>query len=261
MSNITCGVRLLRGSVSNVCVSITRNPDKLLGRLRTVSQPSPFPSHPLSPTTVPAPLRTASQAPLRSLSTARPTMMTPTKPHELSQCARESDSDLGPQSGGWDEEEEPICVGSMSTEGPEKRIARVGAPYRAFLWLNSPLTASRVGVGVDRRDDSTSSSLSRGSDIPGWRLVGRIARCTRVGDATRPRKSRICGRYICCSNSRYAQGEMCVYPQIKFEARKHRQRHAPEGSGAPVGTEYHWLIGEGTDGRHSLLFDLCLANL
>ncbi|KAN0084112.1 hypothetical protein V8E55_007616 [Tylopilus felleus] len=32
--------------------------------------------------------------------------------------------------------------------------------------------------------------------------------------------------------------------KIKFEARKHRQRHAPKGSGAPVGTEYHWLIGE-----------------
>ena len=36
-----------------------------------------------------------------------------------------------------------------------------------------------------------------------------------------PRKSRICGRYICCSNSCYAQGDVCM-PQIKFEARKHR---------------------------------------
>lgn len=30
--------------------------------------------------------------------------------------------------------------------------------------------------------------------------------------------------------------------KIKFEAKKHRNRTAPKGSGAPVGTEYHWLI-------------------
>ncbi|KAH7887008.1 hypothetical protein F5I97DRAFT_1872293 [Phlebopus sp. FC_14] len=30
--------------------------------------------------------------------------------------------------------------------------------------------------------------------------------------------------------------------KIKFEAKKRRDRSAPKGSGAPVGTEYHWLI-------------------
>lgn len=30
--------------------------------------------------------------------------------------------------------------------------------------------------------------------------------------------------------------------QIDFEVAKHRKRRAPEGSGAPVGTEYHWFI-------------------
>ncbi|KAI6019893.1 hypothetical protein F5J12DRAFT_493303 [Pisolithus orientalis] len=30
--------------------------------------------------------------------------------------------------------------------------------------------------------------------------------------------------------------------KIKYEAKKHRNRTAPKGSGAPVGTEYHWII-------------------
>lgn len=30
--------------------------------------------------------------------------------------------------------------------------------------------------------------------------------------------------------------------EISFEVQKHRAGHAPEGSGAPVGTEYHWYI-------------------
>ncbi|KAI6044004.1 hypothetical protein EDC04DRAFT_501655 [Pisolithus marmoratus] len=30
--------------------------------------------------------------------------------------------------------------------------------------------------------------------------------------------------------------------KVKFEAKKHRNRNAPKGSGAPVGTQYHWLI-------------------
>ncbi|KAG6335123.1 hypothetical protein ID866_3963 [Astraeus odoratus] len=31
--------------------------------------------------------------------------------------------------------------------------------------------------------------------------------------------------------------------EFKFETKKHRLRNAPKNSGAPVGTEYHWLIG------------------
>ena len=69
-----------------------------------------------------------------------------------------------------------------------------------------------------------------------------------------------CGgfEFVLCSR-RY----VCTSEQVKFEARKHRQRHAPEGSGAPAGTEYHWLIGEGADadGRHSIGSCLCLADL
>lgn len=30
--------------------------------------------------------------------------------------------------------------------------------------------------------------------------------------------------------------------KIDFETKKHRARNAPKGSGAPVGTEYHWLV-------------------
>src|SRR5256885_1314835 len=30
--------------------------------------------------------------------------------------------------------------------------------------------------------------------------------------------------------------------QFNFNVNKHRKGHAPEGSGVPVGTEYHWFI-------------------
>src|SRR5437870_8050689 len=30
--------------------------------------------------------------------------------------------------------------------------------------------------------------------------------------------------------------------EINFSVKKHRKGHAPEGSGVPVGTEYHWYI-------------------